>query len=155
MGSDNSKQRTLLGSVQFIQPSSTQQLLDKKPFSPWSMANILETKSWPSREGGWKGMAKNSKMLKSQRKQVTIFSAMWLCQSLLILGHSALNLNILPKSKLINQQNTGLDPHYFSHIKQVEEGKKKPQKQNQGKHINSGPSLCKMQPAGGKCVFLC
>lgn len=29
MGSDNVKQRTLLGSVQSIQPSSTQQLLDK------------------------------------------------------------------------------------------------------------------------------
>lgn len=57
---------------------------------------------------------------------MTVFSALWLCQSLLILGHSALNLNILPKSKLINQRNAGLGAHFFSHIKQVREGKKTP-----------------------------
>lgn len=62
-----------------------------------------------------------------------VFSALWLCQSLLILGHSALNLNILPKSKLINQQNTGLDAHYLSHIKQVGEEKKKQNHRNKTK----------------------
>lgn len=65
---------------------------------------------------------------KTHNKQVSVFSALWLCQSLFILGHSALNLNILPKCKLINHQNTGLDAHYFSNIKQVGGEKKTPQK---------------------------
>lgn len=87
---------------------------------------------------------------------MTVFSGLWLCQPLLILGHSALNLNILHKSKLINQQNAGLDTHYFSHIKQVGEGekKKKPQKQNQGKHITVGFLCAKCSQQLGS-VFFC
>lgn len=87
-------------------------------------------------ERAWQKKSKK-KPNKTHNQHVSVFSALWLCQSLLILGHSALNLNILPKCKLINQQNTRLDAHYFSHIKMWEGRKKTPQKQNQGKHTNS------------------
>lgn len=142
MHSDNTKQRTLFGSVQSIQPSSTQQFLGKI----FTMVNVQHTRDkeltiqrrWMKGHGKKKSKKKANK---THNKQVSVFSALWLCQSLLILGHSALNLNILPKCKLINQQNTRLDAHYFSHIKMWEGRKKTPQKQNQGKHTNSGLSL--------------
>lgn len=106
-------------------------------------------------KGHGKNKSRKLKPNKTHSKQVTVFSACWLCQSLLILGHTALNLNILPKSKLINQQNTGSDAHYFSHIKQLGERTKKHHRNKTKVSTLTAGFLCEKCSQQLGSVFFC